>query len=134
MNIDVITDDRRRVEGHRADDSLRVAMDDLERASGWRLEDQGLCRGDVCVPVKDRDSLVSDGLVDLGELGAALRRPTVVDADEGIVVMLERANERAAPLDALDAPDFTLPDLDGAPWSFGELGRKKKLLVCWASW
>jgi hypothetical protein len=35
---------------------------------------------------------------------------------------------------SLRAPDFTLPDLAGQPFTFSSLGRRKKLLVAWASW
>ena len=37
-------------------------------------------------------------------------------------------------LTSLDAPDFSLPDLDGKMHSLSEHRGKKVLLVSWASW
>ena len=37
-------------------------------------------------------------------------------------------------LESADAPDFTLPDLEGRPFRFGSLRGRKVVLVAWASW
>lgn len=41
---------------------LWLRLDDLERASGWRLKPEGACVGDVCVPLPAarRDRFVRD--------------------------------------------------------------------------
>ena len=39
-----------------------------------------------------------------------------------------------AVLEELEAPDFTLPDIDGTPRSLSELRGKKVFLATWASW
>ena len=44
------------------------------------------------------------------------------------------AEERAQALASLEAPDFTLPDLDGRPHSLSEHRGKKVFLVAYASW
>lgn len=124
----VVTDAQRRGE------RLVVPVGALEGATGWKLEEQGLCRGDVCVPVADRQRLLDDGGVDLAVLGEVLHRPTVVDAEEGVAAMAEPAAERAAALGSLVAPEITLPDLDDEPVSLSRFSGKKKLLVAWASW
>ncbi len=52
-----------------------------------------------CVPVRDRASLFVGERLDLAAVGAALGRPTVVDADAGMVALAldrERATRRAA--------------------------------------
>lgn len=134
MNVTVITDEARDVEADREGDRLLVALGDLDAATGWKLEDPGLCRGEVCVPVPDRSELVVGDRVDLAALGRALHRPTVVDAGEGVVAMAEPAAERAAALQSLAVADVTLPDLDGEPVSLRAYAGKKKLLVAWASW
>jgi hypothetical protein len=104
----------------------------VEQATGWELRPEGLCRGDVCVPVFDRVALVSDGLVDLAGLARALRRPLAIEPEAGFAVLGEATDETAEP--GLDAPTFTLPDLDGNPVSLADFPAKKKLLVAWASW
>jgi peroxiredoxin len=37
-------------------------------------------------------------------------------------------------LSSLQAPDFTLPDLQGKPHRLSDFRGKKVLLVTWASW
>ena len=44
------------------------------------------------------------------------------------------ASDRAAALASLEAPDFTLPDLDGRLHSLSEHRGKKVLLIAYASW
>lgn len=130
----VVTDEARPVGAERRGERLLVAVGDLPAATGWTLEEQGLCHGEVCVPVPDRGRLVEDGLVDLAVLGEVLHRPTVVDAAEGVAAMTEPAAERAAALASMVAPEVTLPDLDDRPVSLSDFTGKKKLLVAWASW
>ena len=106
----------------------------LPAALGWTLQPEGLCRGDVCVPVRDRDALFVGEQLDLVAVADALGRPTVVDADAGIVaVALDREQRRDA-LDALTAPDVTLRDLDGDAHSLSEWRGRKRLLHAFSSW
>jgi hypothetical protein len=61
-------------------------------------------------------------------------RPVAVDLDERAAYLGVSAAERAKALASLEAPDFTLPDLDGRPHSLSEYRGKKVLLVAYASW
>ena len=61
-------------------------------------------------------------------------RPLAVDQDEGAAYLGVSARARAAALASLEAPDFTLPDLDGRLHSLAEHRGKKVLLVAHASW
>lgn len=134
MHVTVITDGVAEIEGRREGDRLLVPVDALEAATGWHLDDRGLCRGEVCVPVRDREHVLHNGAVDLGVMGEVIGHPTVVDADEGVVAMAAPAAERAASLASLEAPRLTLDDLDGRPLDLPGAPGKKKLLVAWASW
>ena len=114
----------------------RVAIEpaSLERALGWKLRPEGLCRGPVCVPVRDPSRLVGSDGIDLAGFAAALGRPLAFDAAEGAAALGTAASERRARLLSLEAPDFTLPDLAGRLHSLSDHRGKKVLLVAYASW
>ena len=116
-------------------DGERVLLDaaSLRELSGWELKPEGLCRDDVCVPVRD-PHLTVDGAIDVDRFAAALARPVVVDAANGVVALGERSADRRGPIEAGVAPDFTLPQLAGGTFTFSSLGRRKKLLLAWSSW
>ncbi len=132
----IVTDDgETTVDATRADGSVRLDPAALTRATGWELKPEGLCRDDICVPVRDRDALVVDDAIDLPEFAAVLRHPLVVDDEVDLAVLGASTSERAAEREGLRVPaDLALRDLDGNVHHWGELGRKKKLLFAWASW
>jgi len=115
-------------------DAIRLAPEGLARALGWELKPHGLCRGDTCVPVRDRAALVTDDGIDVAALARLLDRPLAIEAAEGVAVLGASAGDRAARLASLEAPDFTLPDLDGRLHSLHDQRGRKTLLVAWASW
>jgi hypothetical protein len=65
---------------------------------------------------------------------AAGDRPLAVDREEGVAYLGAAAAVRAARLASLEAPDFSLPDLDGRAHSLSEHRGRKVLLVAHASW
>ena len=113
---------------------MRIPAAALEEALGWALRDEGLCRGDACVPVRDRSALLADDGIDLEELARVLDRPLALDAAEGAAAIGVPASDRSAALVTLDAPDFTLPDLQGRLHSLSDHRGKKVLLIAYASW
>ena len=131
----LVDDDREAtVEATPTGDTLLVAADDLARETGWTLRPEGLCRGNVCVPVRDREALVTDEGIDVRAFGAAIGRPVAVEPDVGVAVLAAAPTEVQARLDARTAPPFTLPDLDGRPVSLDDFAGRKRLLIAWASW
>jgi hypothetical protein len=116
------------------DGTIRLAPPVLERALGWELKPEGLCLADTCVPVRDRAALVGDDGVDLRAFARLIDRPLAMDPDEGIAVLGASAGDRSRRLAAMDAPDFTLPDLEGRLHSLRDQRGKKTLLIAWASW
>ena len=70
----------------------------------------------------------------LAKQAEAAGRPIAVDLDEHAAYLGISAAERAKALASLEAPDFTLPDLDGRPHSLSAQRGKKVLLVAYASW
>jgi hypothetical protein len=122
------------VAGTARGDTLLVEVDDLPRATGWTLKPQGLCRDDVCVPVRDRGTLVRDDAVDLRVFATTLGRPVAIEPDASLAVLGEAPETVGAQLTSLTAPPFTLPDLDGHPVGLADFAGRKRLLIAWASW
>lgn len=116
------------------DGRVLVDPDAFEVATGFVHKPEGLCRDALCVPVRDRGAVERDGLLDLEAASSVLGAPYVADLDAGVAAIGEPASLRAAAMDSVDAPDFTLADFGGGTFTFSSIGRKKKLLVTWASW
>lgn len=134
VDVTVISDETSTVDGDVSDGRILVDPTRLAEALGWELKPEGLCRADVCVPVRDPAALFVDGELDLAAVGAALGRPVVVDAPAGLAAVALDGETRRRALTELVAPSFTLPDLDGNLHAFEEWHDRKKLLVAFASW
>ena len=106
----------------------------LRASLGWELRPQGLCQGDVCVPVRDRASLQSDEGVDLAAFAKAVGLPLALDVAELTAALGTSAADQSARLESLEAPDFRLPDLEGKLHSLSDHRGKKVLLIAYASW
>ena len=111
-----------------------LAPEDLHEALGWELQSSGLCRGDTCVPVRDMDAVRVGDRLDLSAVADAVRQPIVLDVDAGLAAVALPAGLRRGALVDLDAPPFTLPDLDDEPRSLDDWAGLKRLLVTFSSW
>ena len=112
-----------------ATDGLWLSGEDAERATGWTLKPEGMCRDDMCVPLAVRDARV-----DVAAFWQRLGRPVVHDAAGEAWVLGVGAEQRNNALGGLTAPDFTLPDLAGVPHTLSALRGNKVFLCTWASW
>ena len=110
-----------------------IPREALESTLGWELQPEGLCRGTMCVPV-DQDVLVGEDGLDLRTLAEALERPLVTDERHAVAALGASHHDRGQALASLEAPDFTLPDLEGNLHSLSDHRGKKVLLVAYASW
>jgi hypothetical protein len=119
-----------RIEG----EAVRVPAPTVASVLGWEIKPQGLCRGEICIPVRGAKDLSTDAGVDLAALARLIGRPLALDLEHGAAALGSSAAERAAQLGSLEAPDFTLPDLHGNPHSLSAERGKKVLLVAYASW
>ena len=119
-----------RVQGSR----VRISPDDLERGFGWTLKPQGLCKDDLCITLRERRGLLDEDGIDLGVFAQTAGLPLALDAGEGVAVLGESAAARGSRLASLEAPDFTLPDLQGRRHSLSEHRGKMVLLIAYASW
>jgi len=114
--------------------ALLVDAGALASGTGWKLEPQGLCRGDVCVPTRSRPEIRVGDDIDVRVFADLLRRPLAFDDDAAIGVLGESAATRAEQLASMRVDDFELNDVDGRPFRWSSIGRRKKVMVAWASW
>ena len=128
---------------HTNDDAAALWLDaqGIEAATGWQWKTEGLCQRDVCIPLPPaaRAQWVRElpGQAPALNLAAMWRhsgQPAVHDQTGQTWVLGTGAAQRRAALETLDAPDFTLPDLAGAPHSLADYRGRKVFLTTWASW
>ena len=113
-------------------DGLWMNAADAERVTGWALKPQGMCRGDLCVPLPAKEVQGRD--VDVEAFWETLGGPVIASDGGEVWALGAPAEERNAALEGLEAPDFTLPDVDGTPRTLSQLRGKKVFLATWASW
>jgi len=113
-------------------DTTAVDAVALTEATGWTPKPEGLCQGEVCVPLLGRRVDAGDGRTDLAEWAAALGLSLALDSEHAAAALAPTAH-RESGVGAV-APDLELPALDGTIRSFGALTGRKRVLVTWASW
>ena len=104
-------------------ESPDVSPAELKSRTGWEIKPEGACRGDLCVPL--------NGEYSLERLAARLGMPLIEDPESGLWCL---GPESGLPLPSAVAPDFTLPDWKGAPFTLSNLRGRKVLLLAWAPW
>ena len=123
MTLWTLIDEQRTLETEVGDD-LRFDPAVL----GWERKSQGLCRGDVCVPVP------GDTHMDLVSVARLLGRPLMMDSDEHVASLGASAADRASALSSGMAPEFELPDVIGTMHRLSDHRGRKVALYSWASW
>ncbi len=105
----------------------------LDAATGYHVEPQGLCRGELCVPIPPggKARVVDGSRVNVEALAALLHRPVVRDDAHGVISVGPETGSRLA---GGVAPDFSLPDFDGVQHSLSQYRGKRVLIMTWASW
>lgn len=111
---------------------LAAPADELAARTGWVAKPEGLCKGELCVPLPAGARLESD-LLDLDVVAERLGMPVVHDDQHGLWA-LGPATASGRALDTAVAPAVELPDVDGNPFKLSSLLGQKALLVAWASW
>ena len=113
-------------------DGLWMSAADAEKVTGWALKPEGMCRAELCVPMPA--SAVKGNEVDVEAFWKKLGGPVIASEAGDVWALGAPAEERNAALEGLQAPDFTLPDIDGVPRALSQLRGKKVFLATWASW
>ena len=119
---------------------LWITMNDLKQATRFVVKPQGVCRDELCfpLPAKRKAEFISKrGAVtwfNLTAFAALVKQPVARDEKNGAWYFGKREDERGAYLASLEAPNFTLPDINGKMHSLADYRGKKVLLVTWASW
>ena len=119
---------------------LWITMDDLKRATGFVVKPQGVCRDELCfpLPAKRKDEFISkkgkDTWFNLSAFATLVKQPATRDEKNSTWFFGKREDERGSYLASLEAPNFTLPDINGKMHSLADYRGKKVLLVTWASW
>ncbi len=112
---------------------LVVDAHELSTGTGWAVEPQGACRGDLCVPLPD-DVRTGDDRIDVRRFAECLGMPLAHDARAGVWALGPATAVTGRALSTAVAPELELPDLDGRAFRLSSLRGQKVLLVSWASW
>ena len=120
---------------------LWIESGDLARTTRFELKPQGACRGEICYVLPQSPSQQSEFLRDesskswfnLTAFARLAGQPVAHDASRSAWYFGVRSDQRRQPA-SLEAPDFTLPDIEGTRHSLSDFRGKKVFLVTWASW
>lgn len=118
---------------------LWITTADLTRATRFEVKPQGVCRDELCFPLpkaRHTEFLRKESGKEWFNLTAfadLVHQPIARDASLETWYFGLRSEQRQK-LASLQAPDFTLPDIDGKMHSLHDFRGKKVLLITWASW
>jgi hypothetical protein len=116
---------------------LWIETADLARAARFELKLQGVCRGEICYPLPPSRQFLREqsgkSWFNLTAFARLTGQAVAHDAARSAWYFGVRSDQRQQ-LALLEAPDFTLPDIDGKLHSLSDFRGKKVFLVTWASW
>jgi hypothetical protein len=138
---------------------LWITTADLKRATRFEVKPQGVCRDEICIPLpkarkqeflrKDSGLGASSGVgsdtsanksagsdnawFNLSGFASLTHQAVAHDTAESVWYFGLRSDQRQW-ISSLQAPDFTLPDINGKMHSLSDFRGKKVLLLTWASW
>lgn len=118
---------------------LWITTTDLGRATRFEVKPQGVCREELCFPLpkaRQQEFLRESAgkrWFNLLAFADLVHQPVAHDEALATWYFGLRSDQRQM-LASLQAPNFTLPDMDGKKHSLSDFRGKKVLLVTWASW
>ena len=119
-----------------SNDELWLSATDTATITGWSMKPEGFCKDEICVPTPPgkADRFVQGDSINVSGFWELMGKPAVRTVDSDVWLLGEGASLRNDALLSLEAPDFTLPDLDGNLHSLSDYRGKRVLLITWASW
>ncbi len=118
---------------------LWITTADLKRATRFEVKPQGVCRDELCFPLpkaRQQEFIHKTPPMtwfNMTAFAALVHQPVAHDEAIATWYFGLRSDQRQQ-LSSLQAPDFTLPDLQGKLHRLSDFRGKKLLLVTWASW
>jgi hypothetical protein len=112
---------------------LTIDAEAFAARTGWVIEPQGACKGEVCVPL-DSAARPDDDELDVRVVAERLGMPLVADEAHGLWALGPETAVTGRALTTAEAPDLELADVDGNAFRLSSLRGQKVLLVAWASW
>jgi hypothetical protein len=118
---------------------LWITTVDLKRVTGFALKPQGVCRNELCFPLpRSREQefvrkSAGKTWFNLVAFARLVNQPVAHDQALATWYFGLRSDQRQG-LASLEAPDFTLPDMNGKAHALSDFRGKKVLLLTWASW
>ncbi len=109
-------------------ESLNIPRADFEAATGWALKPEGACRGELCVPLNPAPQGHD---IDVEPIAAALGMPLVKAAGQDLWALGPAVIGNRA-LATAEAPNLTLPDLQGNAFELSSQRGKKVVVYAWA--
>ena len=112
--------------------NLIVDHGEFTARTGWSVKREGACKAEVCVPLPDNVRV--DGGLDVQVLADRLGMPLVQHDDASLWALGPETVVTGRALTSAVAPDLTLPDVNGQPFTLSSLRGQKVVMVAWASW
>lgn len=118
---------------------LWITTSDLTRTTRFEVKPQGVCRDELCFPLpkaRKQEFLRQSAekhWFNLLAFADLVHQPVAHDDTLSTWYFGQRSDQRQI-LASLQAPDFTLPDVQGKMHSLSDFRGKKVFLITWASW
>jgi len=119
-------------------DQLWVALADVHHANGFEAKPQGLCAGDVCIPIPRANGWTAQHgdkkYFNVTRFAAKVDQVVAADSSGDVWSFGTVGDLEGNRLPAGVAPDFALPDRSGKTVKLSDFRGKKVLILTWASW
>jgi hypothetical protein len=122
------------IDGFTESKELYVDLEQFEEATGWHLDDRGLCKDERCIPVGNADSITKDNAIRLRQFSELVGCAYASNLDPSVAAIGPEYDQYTSMIESTDAPDFSLPNLEGDQISLSNFEGNKIFLLVWASW